>query len=469
MVADRTTDVVIIGGGPAGSAVAFQLLDRGISPIIVEREIFPRFHIGESMTGECGALLRGLGFEDQMNAAGHPIKHGVVVFGTRGNPDWWVPVMRRDDQGLHDQVTWQVRRSVFDRMMLDAAVGKGAELVFGRASEPIVDDDGVVHGVVVQTDDGSSVSIRAELTIDCSGQATFLANKKVTGPKYLGSYDKQIALFTHISDYERGGESDDRVDQAGNTHIFYTKKYHWAWAIPIDDVVTSIGIVVPAAYFKEKAESREEFVKREMRELNKGLSDRVPEGVMVEPARTVPNYSFQVRKFAGPGYICVGDSHRFVDPIFSFGLYVAFAEAARVIDPIVDWLDGKGRDSDDPFHDYMVFTEKGIDVLEDVLDTFWENPLAFAFLVHNKYRSPLTDVFAGRIYEDMMQDPIFDAAMADFRRLLKRERTYDAEGLYSVPIGSRFHPERAPLWNSNLQDVESTEKWLSSAVREAAQ
>ncbi len=375
--------------------------------------------------------------------------------------------MRRDDEGLHDQVTWQVRRSVFDQMLLDAARDRGVELVDGRATDPIV-EDGVVKGVVVETAGGRRLSIEAEITIDCSGQASFLANKKVTGPKYLGSYDKQIAIFSHISDYQRGPGGDERTDQPGNTHIFYTKKYHWAWAIPIDDEVTSIGIVTPAAYFKEKGESREDYVKREMQELNKGLADRVPEGVMVEPARTVPNYSFQVRKFAGPGYICVGDSHRFVDPIFSFGLYVAFAEAARVIDPIVGWLDGKGRGAEDPFHDYMVFTERGIDVLEDVLDTFWENPLAFAFLVHAKYRSPLTDVFAGRIYDDMMQDPIFDTALGDFRRLLKRERTYDDEGLYSVPIGSRYHPERAPLWNSNLQDIESTEEWLAIAVREAA-
>jgi flavin-dependent dehydrogenase len=464
---DLMTEVVIIGGGPAGASVAVQLLDRGIRPIIVEREDFPRFHIGESMTGECGALVRGLGFEERMKAAGHPIKHGVTVFGTRGNPDWWVPVMRRDEEGLHDQVTWQVRRSVFDQMMLDAALEKGAELVDGRATDPIV-EDGVVTGVVVETAAGRAIAIGAEITIDCSGQASFLANKKVTGPKYLGSYDKQIAIFTHISDYQRGPGGAERTDQPGNTHIFFTKKYHWAWAIPIDDEVTSIGIVTPASYFKEKGEPREVYVKREMQELNKGLAARVPDGVMVEPARTVPNYSFQVRKFAGPGYICVGDSHRFVDPIFSFGLYVAFAEAARVIDPIADWLDGKGRDSEDPFHDYMVFIERGIDVLEDVLDTFWENPLAFAYLVHNKYRSPLTDVFAGRIYDDMMQDPIFDTALADFRRLLDRIRTYDAEGLYSVPIGSRYHPERAPLWNSNLQDIESTEEWLASAVREAA-
>ncbi len=86
MPGKRSAEVVIVGGGPAGAAVALQLLDRGVVPVIVERELFPRFHIGESMTGECGALVRGLGFEERMKAAGHPVKHGVTVFGTRGQP-----------------------------------------------------------------------------------------------------------------------------------------------------------------------------------------------------------------------------------------------------------------------------------------------------------------------------------------------------------------------------------------------
>jgi flavin-dependent dehydrogenase len=460
---DRTADVVVIGGGPAGSTVALRLLELGITPLIVEREAFPRYHIGESMTGECGAIVRDLGFGDQMNGAGHPVKNGVNVFGTRGNQDWWVPVMRRDEEGLHDQVTWQVRRSVFDSMLLNAAVKKGAQLVHGRATDPIVDDDGAITGIKVLTEGGREISIGADLTLDCSGQASFLANKHVTGPKYLGAYDKQIAVFSQVADYQRDDSPGERSKQPGNTHIFYTKKYHWAWAIPIDDEVTSIGIVIPAAYFREKKESRDDFVRREIHELNRGLADRVPKGDLVEPAHTIPNYSFQVRKFAGPGYMCIGDAHRFVDPIFSFGLYVAMREAGMAATAAARYLEGEGRDSDDPFHDHMVLAEKGIDVLEDVLDTFWENPLAFAYIVHSRHRGSLTDVFAGRIYDDMPQDPIFDSAMADFRRLLGRERLYDEEGLYSVPIGSRFHPERAPLWNSTLSTVETTEAWLREA------
>jgi flavin-dependent dehydrogenase len=457
---DLTTDVLIIGGGPAGATAALRLLQRGVTPLILEREQFPRYHIGEAMTGEAGAIVRELGFGDQMGADGHIVKHGVRVFGSRGNGDWWVPVMQRtEDKELHEVTTYQVRRSTFDKMMLDEAVHRGAGLLCGRATDPIMSDDGsTLTGVQVATDDGRTVGVSAQITLDCSGQATFLANRKVTGPKYLGSYDKQIAIFSQVDNYIRDDGSSRQLNP-GNTHIFYKEKYHWAWAIGIDADVTSIGVVVPAQYFRDARESKDDFIRREVEELHSGLATRLPDPNLVEDAHVIPNYSFQVRKFAGPGYICVGDSHRFVDPIFSFGLYVAMQEAGLAADEVLGWLDGKGRGSDSPFESYMLHTERAIDILEDMIDTFWENPLAFAVFAHDRYRDQLLDMFAGRIYDGM---PVVDRdrALTAFRKLLNRDRVYDPEGMYSVPIGSRFHPERAPLWNSELDTVETTERWI---------
>ncbi|MCI0398746.1 MAG: FAD-dependent monooxygenase [Chloroflexi bacterium] len=114
------TDVAIVGGGPGGAASAMFLIQEGIKPVIIEKETFPRYHIGESMTGECGGVVRQLGLGDEMLKRRHPIKHGVKVYGQHS---WFVPVMARDaSYNLMDQTTWQVRRSDFDRMMLEEAV-----------------------------------------------------------------------------------------------------------------------------------------------------------------------------------------------------------------------------------------------------------------------------------------------------------------------------------------------------------
>lgn len=445
-------DVVIVGGGPSGSAAAMFLIREGIQPLILEREQFPRYHIGESMTGEAGGVLRQLGFEERMLKDEHPIKHGVKVFGTSGRNDWFLPVMQRDcNYELKDQFTWQVRRSDFDRMLLDEAVARGASLIHGKAVKPLLNDDGSVRGVQARID-GILQDIEAEVVLDCSGQATFLANAGVTGPKYLGAYDKQIAFFSQVEGFVRD-DGESREMRPGNTLIFYQKKYHWAWAIPLDDDVVSIGVVCPAAYYQEKNESKLDFLIRELRELNPELTRRVPEVKLVEDVHVVPNYSFQVRGFTGKGYICIGDSHRFVDPIFSFGLYVALKEAQFAAPAVRAYLEGEGRDAANPFADYQVHCEKGIDVLEDVLDGFWENPLTFAFIVYHRYRELMIDVFAGRIYDHQPSE-----AVTSFRKILGRERTYDADD-YSIPIGSRYHPERAPLWEPNSV-VESTEEWM---------
>ena len=461
MTARKKTDALVIGGGPAGATAAMRLLAKGIRPLIVERERFPRYHIGESMTGECGGIVRELGFGERMAAAGHPVKHGVCVYGAKAGSEWWVPVMqRREDGELQEQVTWQVRRSVFDTMLLEEATRRGAELIDGVAVAPIMSDDrSRLQGARLRTADGSFVNVQAEMTLDCSGQAGFLARHKVTGPKYLGAYDKQVAVFSQVANYVRNN-GEDRMLQPGNTHIFYTKKYHWAWAIPIDDEITSIGIVVPAQYLRDSKESKDDFVRREIRELNPGLAGRIADPELVEPAHVIPNYSFQVRNFAGPGYICVGDAHRFIDPIFSFGLYMAMVEAGLAADATAGYLEGKGRDAASPlFRDYMVHVERGIDILEDVIDMFWENPIAFAFVFHHKFREALIDVFAGRILTGMPERRL-DVAITAFRRVLKRERSYGESDMISVPIGSRFHAEREPLWNSALDSVETTERWM---------
>ena len=425
------TDVVIVGGGPGGATAAMYLEKLGIKSIIVEKEEFPRYHIGESMTGECGAIVRELGLEALMAKANFPIKRGLTVYGTGGKNSWFVPVMGRDeDWNLFPQFTWQVRRDEFDKLMLDEAVARGATLVRGQATEPLT-DDGVVRGVKVRLADGGIQDIEAEVTLDCSGISAFLANSGVTGPKYRGNYDRQIAIFSQVK-----GAIRDEGDKKDDTLIFYQGKYHWSWFIPLDEDAVSVGVVIPSAYFQEKNESKQDFLIRELRELNPELVKRIPEVNLIEEVRSITNYSFQVRQFTGPGYICIGDAHRFVDPIFSFGLYVTMKEAKFAASAISEYMKGVDRDLPNPFIQHQKYCEKGVDVVEDFVDTFWEHPLAFAAYMHQRYFDQMIDALSGRVYENQPSK-----AVSAMRKLLKRDRSEDDD--ISLPIGSRYHPERA--------------------------
>jgi flavin-dependent dehydrogenase len=406
------------------------LAKRGVQSVIVEKSPFPRYHIGESMTGECGAVVRDLGLEEQMLQLKFPIKRGLTVFGSEGKNAWYVPVMGRDaNWNLFDQFTWQVRRSDFDQMMLDEATDRGADLVLGQAVEPLLSEDEAVHGVRVRLEGGEILDIKSEVLLDCSGQATFLANAGVTGPKYRGSYDRQIAIFAQVKTSIRG-EGKHRND----TLIFYRQKYHWAWFIPLDDEVASVGVVIPAAYYTEKRENKREFLTREIREINPELQLRIPEVEFLEEPRSVVNYSYQVREYCGKGFICVGDAHRFIDPIFSFGLFETMKEAQLVVPVIGAYLDGAHRDEQNPFVEHQRNCEQALDIVEDAIDAFWEHPLAFAMYTHVRYPDQVIDILSGRVFERQPSQ-----AVKAMRKLLQRDRAID-DGL-SLPLGSRFHPE----------------------------
>ena len=453
-------EVVIVGGGPGGASSAMVLLKQGIKPLIIEAEKFPRYHIGESLTGGGGQVLRELGFEDEMNKRQHPQKQGVKVYGQSKVGTWFVPVTGRDkDWNLFQWNTWHVRRSDFDTMMLTEAQSRGAEMLHGKAIRPILKDDGSVKGLEVRFD-GSDKSeiIDTEMILDCSGQATWLANLGgFTGPKYLGAYDKQIAIFSQVANTVRdhGGTRDTHPD---NTVILYASKFHWAWFIPLDAENVSVGICVPSQYFLSKNESLEDFYHREMHELHPELKRRVPDRRRTEEVHVIPNYSYQVKQFSGKGFLCIGDAHRFVDPIFSFGVTMAMWEAQLAAPKVKAYLGGEGRDKKLPFADHQLFCEKGIDVLEDLIDCFWERPFAFGMFVHQRYTDYMTDLFATRIYEHQ-PSPGVDACRKMLGREGVREVSYQNEDLYSVPIGSRYHPERAPIWEPNAT-VETTEEWL---------
>jgi flavin-dependent dehydrogenase len=371
------------------------LKNKGLRSTIIEKASFPRYHIGESMSGECGALLRGLGLESKMISRRDPIKHGVRVYGPTGKNSFYVPVMARTlDNKLTPQTTWQVRRSTFDRMMLDEAGSRGADVIQGEVVEPLLGDDGV-RGLRVRTSDGRMEDIESEVVIDATGQHTFLAHRGVTSPKDPGKYCRQVAIFSQVAGAIREpGEIRD------NTIILYKQRFHWAWLIPIDDEVVSVGVVVPNEYFQSRNESKHDFLVRELSELHPELSRRTPDKRLVEEARAIPNYSYHIKQFTGKGYICIGDAHRFIDPIFSFGLYLTIREASFAADAIADYFAGAGRDEANPFADHQSLCEGGMDVIQDLMDAFWDQPLAFAILAHRQHVEGIIDIFAGRIYMD---------------------------------------------------------------------
>lgn len=392
------TDVVIVGGGPGGAACSLFLAGHGIRSVIVEKDAFPRYHIGESMTGECGALVKELGLEEKMARAAHPVKRGVTVYGPGrdGSNRFLVEVKgRRPDGQLEEGFTWQVRRSDFDSMLLDEARSRGAELVRGLATRPLSEADGAVRGVSVTRTDGSTEEIRGDVVVDASGNAAFLCRTGVTSPRREGRYDRQVAVFSQVR-----GALRDEGKHRNSTVIFYKEKLHWAWFIPLDEETVSIGVVIPVADFQARGESKHDFLVRELRELNPELARRIVEPELVEEARTIPNYSYEVDDFTGDGFVCIGDAHRFIDPIFSFGLFISMNEAKLAAGAIAAALGTERRGSGDPFAEHRRLCNVGLENVQDLIDGFWAEPLGFSYLVHRRHPDEMIDLLAGRVYDN---------------------------------------------------------------------
>jgi 1H-pyrrole-2-carbonyl-[peptidyl-carrier protein] brominase len=388
------TAVAVVGGGPAGTTAAAYLRRAGVDVTIVEKAEFPRFRVGEAMTGEAGGVLRDLGLESAMDQHGFAVKNAGVVIGPSGSNAFTVPAMRRDPDGLTPITTWQVKRSSFDQMLLENASRQGASVVRGRATAPIV-EDGIVRGVELELDGGRRDVLHADVVVDASGPATFLSRTGIAGPKERGRYSHQMAVYAHFEGARFADELGSR-----NTHIYYQRTFHWSWFIPMGADTVSIGVVIPSEYFRERGESTEAFLTRELRELNPGLEARSRGLTRVSDVHAVSNFSYHIKRFVGPGYLAVGDAHRFVDPIFAYGVHLALVEGRMAAHAVVEHLEAGSFAAPDAFAEYQRTCELGTDNIQALVDCFWNNPLAFSVFVHRRYRDDFIDLFAGRVYQE---------------------------------------------------------------------
>lgn len=306
------TDVLIIGGGPAGSTAAILLAGSGYRVALLEKSHHPRFHIGESLLPANRPLFERLGVDERVRAIGM-LKWGAeFVSPWHGRSELFEFASARNPELPY---SYQVRRSQFDEILIRRAAECGATVVEGcRAREVELErPDGGVR-VVAEHEDGSTSVWEARFLIDASGRDTFLANHlhvKRRNPRH-----NSAAIYAHFAGVERRAGR-----RAGDISIYWFE-HGWFWLIPLADGVSSVGAVVWPYYLKRRRGPMQEFLHSTI-SLCAPLAERLKNARLVSQVEATGNYSYSASLSHGRNYLLVGDAYAFIDPVFSTGVWLA--------------------------------------------------------------------------------------------------------------------------------------------------
>jgi len=317
-------DVVVIGGGPAGSTAAALLARRGHKVIALEKAHHPRFHIGESLLPMNLPVFERLGVLDKVRALG-VFKPGAdfEADNERGY-NTYAFARAIGDSPPH---AYQVWRQDFDKMLYDHARECGADAREGQEVVAVTQNGPRESLLEVRTDDGTRYGIRSRYVIDASGRDAFLATKKKLRRK--NDLHQSAAIFGHFRGAERRPG-----DDAGNISI-YNFEHGWMWMIPLPDEVMSVGAVCRPEYLKQRKGRTVEFLLDTLKR-SPALWRRMESAELIgNEVRVTGNYSYDSAQMGGPGWVTVGDAFAFLDPVFSSGVYLAMSgaeQAAAVVD-----------------------------------------------------------------------------------------------------------------------------------------
>lgn len=305
-------DVVIIGGGPAGSTAASLLAGRGYRVALLEKAHHPRFHIGESLLPANRPLFEQLGIAERVRAIGM-LKWGAeFVSPWHGRSETFEFAAARNPDLPY---SYQVRRSQFDEILIRRAAECGAIVVEGcRAREIELErPDGRVR-IVAEHEDGARSAWEARFLIDASGRDTLLANH--LGIKQRNPRHNSAAIYAHFGGAERRAGK-----RAGDISIYWFE-HGWFWLIPLADGATSVGAVVWPYYLKQRRGSLQEFLLSTIARCAP-LAERLKNATLLSEVEATGNYSYSASRSHGRNYLLVGDAFAFIDPVFSTGVWLA--------------------------------------------------------------------------------------------------------------------------------------------------
>lgn len=321
-------DVAIIGGGPAGSAAAVLLAQKGRKVVVLEREKFPRFHIGESLLPYSMGAFDRLGIRERLDATGFP-KFGGEIATAAGERA--VKFYFKDGFQLEHTRSYQVQRAEFDQMLLDRARECGAEI---REEVSVEKVELQPDGVTLQLADGE---VRARYVIDGSGRQSVLGRQ--LGLKHDYAHLKKFSCYAHFDGVQR----DEGID-AGLTRLVRARD-HWFWLIPLSETRTSIGVVMDSAAFRARQTTPEAVLAATLDE-SPLMRDRMTAAERATPVHSAGDYSYRNTQLAGDRWLLAGDAAGFIDPIFSTGVFIALEsgeQCAHVLDTALREPAQRGR------------------------------------------------------------------------------------------------------------------------------
>lgn len=418
-------DAIVIGGGPAGSTAAGVLARSGHSVILLERDIFPREHVGEALTPSTNNVLRDLGVLPKVEEAGFFHKAGVGWTAPR-SPVWKLLSVRTSDYPPPDAVqpySYNVERAEFDAILLRHAKEQGAQVLQGVSAREVLFESGRAVGVRASVTDGWERELRANVVIDASGRRCMLANQLGLRRK-----DREFNQFAAFSWFEGLAPSPEGFGDFLMLHFLGLRRA-WAWQIPLQHGRASVGVVTDKADFQTSGVGAEEFFAT-LVGRNRTLAHVMTDARAVRPFEVEGDYSYDMSTVSGDGWMLTGDALRFVDPIFSSGVDVALysgvfaAQAAMTA-----WTE---NDEPGAFEAYSRRVSDGVDIWYRMTQLFYDLQLLFTwFMVTRAHRRDVVRVLQGNPYMPQTQEVA--------RRLI--DEMTDAREEIAATEGSLLRPD----------------------------